>query len=236
MGGGDRWTQEHRGRRRTTDPGAPVRVLVVDDHNLFRAGLASVLAEHADIEVVAQASNGRLGVRLAHELRPGVVLMDLRLPDIDGVVATRTIVERDPAARVLVLTVATDEQDVVAAVLAGACGYLVKDAPVDDVVVAVRAAAQGEPALSPGAARALLERVRSQHIEPQPEPGMTEELSARELQVLRLVARGMENAEIGAELNISPWTVKKHLSSIFAKLGISNRIQAAIYAVQNGLG
>ena len=124
MGGGDRWTQEHRGRRRTTDPGAPVRVLVVDDHNLFRTGLASVLAEHADIEVVAQASNGRLGVRLAHELRPGVVLMDLRLPDIDGVVATRTIVERDPAARVLVLTVATDEQDVVPAVLAGACGYL----------------------------------------------------------------------------------------------------------------
>jgi DNA-binding NarL/FixJ family response regulator len=162
--------------------------------------------------------------------------MDLRLPDIDGVVATRTIVERDPAARVLVLTVATDEQDVVAAVLAGACGYLVKDAPVDDVVVAVRAAAQGEPALSPGAARALLERVRSQHIEPQPEPGMTEELSARELQVLRLVARGMENAQIGAELNISPWTVKKHLSSIFSKLGMSNRIQAAIYAVQNGLG
>lgn len=212
------------------------RVLVVDDHHLYRAGLASVLAEHDDIEVMAQASSGRQAVRLAGELRPDVILMDLWMPDVDGVVATHAIVERDPAARVVALTAACDEEHVAAAVLAGACGYLVKDAPVDDVVVAVRLAARGEAWLSPGAARVLLEHMRSRRIEPELEPGTSNGLSARELEVLRLVARGMENAEIAEALNISPWTAKRHLSSILAKLGMSNRLQAAIYAVRRGLG
>jgi DNA-binding NarL/FixJ family response regulator len=211
-----------------------IRVLVVDDHDLFRTGLALLLGAQEDIEVLAQASGGRAGVRLAHELRPDVVLMDLRMPDLDGVEATRAITGRDPAARVIVLTVASEEADVAAAVLAGACGYLVKDAPIDDVVVAVRAAAAGDSWLSPRAAAGLLERVRREHHEPAPEPEGGD-LSPRELDVLRLVARGLENSEIAAELGISPRTAKNHLSAILGKLGVSNRIQAAIYAVRNGL-
>jgi DNA-binding NarL/FixJ family response regulator len=223
-------------RGREVDEGAPIRVLVVDDHDLFRTGLASLLSEQEDIEVVAQASNGRLGVRLARELRPRVILMDLRLPGIDGVDATRAIVERDPSVRVIALTVADGEADVAAAVLAGACGYLVKDAPMDNVVLAVRAAARGESWLSQGAAAALMERLRSQHVEPEPEVCGAESLSPRELEVLRLMARGMENSEIAAELQISPRTAKNHVSSILGKLGLTNRIEAATYAVRRGLG
>jgi DNA-binding NarL/FixJ family response regulator len=221
---------------REVDEGGPIRVLVVDDHDLFRMGLASVLSEQEDIDVVAQASNGPMGVRLARELRPRVILMDLRLPGIDGVDATRAIVERDPSVRVIALTVAVGEADVAAAVLAGACGYLVKDAPMDNVVLAVRAAARGESWLSPAAAAALMERLRSQYVEPEPEVGGAESLSPRELEVLRLVARGMENSEIAGALHISPRTAKNHVSSILGKLGLTNRIEAATYAVRRGLG
>jgi DNA-binding NarL/FixJ family response regulator len=223
-------------RGRKVDEGGPIRVLVVDDHDLFRTGLASLLSEQEDIEVVAQASNGPMGVRLARELRPHVILMDLRLPGIDGVDATLAIVERDPSVRVIALTVADAEADVAAAVLAGACGYLAKDAPMDNVVLAVRAAARGESWLSPGAAAALMERLRSQHVEPEPEVCGAENLSPRELEVLRLVARGMENSEIAGELHISPRTAKNHVSSILGKLGLTNRIEAATYAVRRGLG
>jgi DNA-binding NarL/FixJ family response regulator len=176
-----------------------------------------------------------MGVRLARELKPDVILMDLRMPDLDGVDAIKAIVDHDPAARIIALTVASDEGDVAAAVVAGACGYLVKDAPLDDVVVAVRAAARGETWLSPRAAGALLDRVRRSNVESAPEPEVTSELSPRELEVLRLVARGLENSEIAAELGISPRTAKNHLSSILSKLGMTNRIQAAIYAVRSGL-
>ena len=130
---------------------------------------------------------------------------------------------------------AIDEKDVAAAVFAGACGYLVKDTPIDDVVAAVRAAADGESWLSPRAAAALLDRMRREHVEPSSEPQPPGNLSPRELEVLRLVARGMENAEIAAELNISPRTAKNHLSSVLGKLGVSNRVQAAIFAVQQGI-
>jgi DNA-binding NarL/FixJ family response regulator len=215
--------------------GARTRALVVDDHDLFRTGLASLLAAQGDIEVVAQASGGRMGVRLARELRPDVVLMDLRMPDLDGIEATRAIIEQDPTARVIALTVASAESDVAAAVFAGACGYLVKDSPIDDVVVAVRAAANGDAWLSPRAAGALLERMRREHVDREPEPDGSDQLSPRELDVLRLVARGMENSEIAVELGISPRTAKNHLSSILAKLGMTNRIQAAIFAVRRGL-
>ncbi|HKO29469.1 MAG TPA: response regulator transcription factor, partial [Solirubrobacteraceae bacterium] len=133
-----------------------IRVLVVDDHDLFRTGLASLLAMQPDIEVVAQASGGRMGVRLADELRPDVVLMDLRMPDLEGPTATREILDRNPDARVLVLTVASDDCDVEAALEAGACGFMAKDTPVDRVAIAVRAAAQGVAWLSPRAAQLVL--------------------------------------------------------------------------------
>jgi DNA-binding NarL/FixJ family response regulator len=214
---------------------APIRVLVVDDHDLFRSGLASVLASHADMEIVGQASGGKMGVRLARELRPDVVLMDLRMPDLDGPAATRAILEHNPDTRVLALTVASDESDVAAAVVAGACGYLLKDSPIDDVVEAVRAAARGVAWLSPRAAEALLKRIRRDWVEPRESHELEQDLSPRELEVLQLVARGLDNAEIAAELSISPRTAKNHVSNILAKLDVPNRIQAATYAVRTGL-
>jgi DNA-binding NarL/FixJ family response regulator len=176
-----------------------------------------------------------MGVRLARELRPDVVLMDLRMPDMDGVQATRSIVDENPQAKVLVLTVSAEEGDVASAVVAGACGYLVKDAPIDDVVLAIRAAARGDAWLSPRAASGLLDRVRRDHVDPTPEPEEDEQLSPRELEVLQLLAKGMENAEIAVELGISARTAKNHVSSILTTLGVQNRIQAAVYAVQRGL-
>ncbi len=212
-----------------------IRVLVVDDHDLFRTGLASLLGSQPDIEVIAQASGGRMGVRLADELRPDVVLMDLRMPDIEGPEATREILERDPSTRVVALTVASEDADVAAVVGAGACGFLAKDTPIDGVAVAIRAAVQGVAWLSPRAAEVVLGRVRRDELEQEAEPEPTHELSARELEVLRLIARGMENAEIAHELGISPRTAKNHVSNILAKLGLPGRVQAAIYAVRRGL-
>jgi DNA-binding NarL/FixJ family response regulator len=214
---------------------AEITVLVVDDHDLFRTGLASLLGAHGDIEVVGQASGGRMGIRLAKELAPDVVLMDLRMPDVDGVEATRAIIEGLPGARVVALTVASEDGDVAEAVRAGACGFLVKDTPVDDIVVAVRAAAQGAAWLSPRAADAILGRVREGSEAVAQEGGPFDLLSPRELDVLRLMAQGLENSEIARELNISPRTAKNHVSSILLKLGFPNRIQAAIYAVRGGL-
>ena len=217
------------------EPAEPITVLVVDDHDLFRSGLSAMLKSAPGIEVIGQASRATLGIRLALELRPQVVLMDLRLPDIDGLDAIGQIVEQSPDARVIVLTVASDEADVAAAVLAGACGYLLKDNPIESVVAAVRAAAAGESWLSPKAASAVLDKIRRDHVEPLGKSNAAGILSPRELEILRLLARGLENAEIAAELHISPRTAKNHLSNVLAKLGMSNRVQAAIYAVRHGL-
>jgi DNA-binding NarL/FixJ family response regulator len=214
---------------------ARIRVLVVDDHDLFRAGLASILASHDAIDVVAQASGGRAGVRLAGELRPNVVLMDMQMPDLDGPAATQQILAHNPDVRVLALTVVSDEANVAAAVIAGACGYLLKDSPIDDVVDAVRAAARGITWLSPRAADALLDRIRRDYVEPGDVSGAEPGLSPRELEVLQLVARGLDNTEIATALSISPRTAKNHVSSILSKLEVPNRIQAATYAVRAGL-
>jgi DNA-binding NarL/FixJ family response regulator len=227
---GGRAMQEAKGTAK-----APIRVLVVDDHDLFRAGLSSVLASHADIQVVAQASGGKMAIRLARELRPDVVLMDLRMPDLDGSAAMRAIREQNQTVRVLALTVTADESDVAAAVVAGAWGYLLKDSPIDDVVEAVRAAARGVAWLSPRAAEALLDRIRRDYAEPDRRREREQHLSPRELEVLQLVARGLDNGEIAAELGISPRTAKNHVSSILSKLEVPNRIQAATYAVRSGL-
>ncbi len=213
---------------------ASIRVLVVDDHDLFRAGLVSLLEESADIEVVGQASGGRLAVRLADELQPDVILMDVRMPGTDGPTATRQILERHPTTRVLALTVASDDAEVTAVMAAGACGFLAKDTPIDGVLVAVRAAAEGVAWLSPRAAEIVLGRLRRSD-EAEPAGQLVEQLSARELDVLALLARGMENSEIARELGISPRTVKNHVSSILAKLGQTSRVQAAVYAARRGL-
>ena len=216
--------------------GPLIRVLVVDDHDLFRTGLASLLGSQPDIDVVAQASGGRAGVRLAGELRPDVILMDLRMPDLEGAEATAQILERDPSMHVLALTVESDDAAVATAMSAGACGFLAKDTPVDDVVSAVRAAAGGAAWLSPRAAEVVLGRLRATHPDNGPDQRAIDQLSPRELDVLRLIARGLDNATIADQLNISARTAKNHVSSILAKLGLSSRIQAAIYAVRSGLG
>jgi DNA-binding NarL/FixJ family response regulator len=213
----------------------PIRVLVVDDHDLFRTGLSSLLAAQAGIEVVAQASGGHAAVRLAGELQPDVVLMDLRMPDLDGPAATRAILASRESARVLALTVVADEAAVNEALEAGSCGFLAKDTPVDGVVAAVHAAAQGAAWLSPRAAEVVLGHLRRNGGSGDPDHTPIEELSARELDVLRLIARGMENSEIADELNISRRTAKNHVSNILAKLGLPSRVQAAIYAVRRGL-
>ena len=210
-------------------------MLVVDDHDLFRTGLSSLLASQPDFEIAAQASGGRMAVRLARELRPDVILMDLRMPDLGGEEATRQIVVENPDSRIVALTVMSDEGSVAAAVRAGACGYLVKDAPIDEVVAATRAAAAGNAWLSPGAAVALLERVRREEERPVIDSSGLEELTSRELEVLRLIAQGRENSEIATELRISSRTAKNHVSSILGKLGLSSRVQAAVFAVHHGI-
>jgi DNA-binding NarL/FixJ family response regulator len=212
-----------------------IGVLVVDDHDLFRAGLASLLSTESDIEVVAQASTGRSGVRLAGELQPDVVLMDLRMPDISGHDATRAIVAERPSARVVVLTVSSADEDVEAAVEAGACGFLAKDTPIEEVASAVRAAASGAAWLSSRAAEVVLGSLRRAKQERLLDDAVIQDLSPRELEVLHLIARGMENAEIAQTLGISPRTAKNHVSSILAKLGLPSRVQAAIYAVRHDL-
>lgn len=212
-----------------------IGVLVVDDHDLFRTGLASLLSTEEDISVLAQASTGRSGVRLARELRPDVVLMDLRMPDISGHDATRAIVAERPSARVVVLTVSSADEDVEAAVEAGACGFLAKDTPIEEVASAVRAAASGAAWLSSRAAEVVLGSLRRAKQERPVDDGPIEDLSPRELDVLHLIARGMENAEIAGALGISPRTAKNHVSSILAKLGLPSRVQAAIYAVRHDL-
>jgi two-component system, NarL family, response regulator LiaR len=212
-----------------------VRLLVVDDHDVFRTGLASLLSAEDGLEVVGQASGGRMGVRLAAELDPEVVLMDMRMPDISGPEATRQILDRDPDARVLALTVASEDADVSAALQAGACGFLAKDTPIDNLVVAIHAAASGAAWLSPRAAEVVLGRIRAPAPVPEPESDRLAQLSEREVAVLRLIASGMENAEIAAALNISPRTAKNHVSNILSKLGLPSRVQAAVYAVRQGV-
>jgi two-component system, NarL family, response regulator LiaR len=233
-------TVSYRAARGSTDAEARhtelIRVLVVDDHDLFRTGLSSLLSSQPDMEVVAQASGGRMALRLANELRPDVVLMDLRMPDLDGPAATRAILQENPAIRVVVLTAMAEDAAVAVAIHAGACGFLAKDTPIDDVVAAVRAAASGAAWLAPRAAEVVLGRIREGEVAQGTEPTLLETLSPRELSVLRLLARGMDNNGIADSLNMSPRTVKNHVSSILAKLGVPNRIHAAIYALRGGIG
>jgi NarL family two-component system response regulator LiaR len=207
----------------------------VDDHDLFRTGLASLLTDEPGISVAAQASGGRLGVRLARELSPDVILMDVRMPDVSGPEATRQILANDPRARVLALTIASEDHEIAAILQAGACGFMSKDTPVSNMVVAIKTTASGAAWLSPKAAEVVLGHIRASRPGPQRELSPIEQLSPRELDVLRLIADGLENAEIAAALNISPRTAKNHVSNILAKLNLPSRVQAAVYAVRQSL-
>jgi DNA-binding NarL/FixJ family response regulator len=208
----------------------PVRVVLADDHAFYRDGLAEILAMEG-INVVAQVPNGEAAVDAAVELAPDVVVMDLNMPTISGVEATRLVRDRAPACRVVMLTVSADDEDVIDAIVAGANGYVLKDGPVEEIAAAIRAVALGQSLVTPRVASSLLSRIRS---EPKHDPvASSVELSAREIDVLGLLADGKANAEIGELLFISPSTVRNHISSILMKLHVENRVQAAVRAVRD---
>ncbi len=210
-----------------------IRVLLVEDHTLFRQGLRDLL-DQAGIEVVAEAGDGMSAVRLAREVRPDVVVMDLHMPRMDGIDATSEIMKSDRPPVVLVLTVSTTSDDVLDAIAAGASGYLLKDASADEIVDAVRTANAGRSPLSPTIASAVVKRVREQSVMHEATDDLLA-LSEREREILRLVAQGRDNTEIAQELYLSPSTVKNHVSSILEKLGVKTRVQAAVRASRAGI-
>jgi len=202
-----------------------IRLLIVDDHSVVRAGLEQLAATFSDVEVVATAADGVEAVARCVDTRPDVVLMDLEMPRMDGIDATRRIAEVVPEAQVVILTSFSDRDRIMRALDAGAIGYILKDAAPDEVADAVRAAARGESPLDPKAARALIAS-RHEH---------ESELSVRELEVLALVADGCQNKEISRRLGISEKTVKAHLTSVFRSIGVTDRTQAALWAERHGL-
>jgi len=210
-----------------------IRVLVADDQSMVRAGFRMLLSGEPDIEVVAEASNGREAVDLAARFDPTVILMDIRMPELDGLEATRRIIAADEAARVLILTTFDLDEYVYEALRAGASGFVLKDDPPEQLIAAVRTVAAGDALLSP----AITKRVIRQFTRvPRPAPPKElDDLSAREQEVLRLIARGLSNAEIGRELYISETTVKTHITHILQKLGLRDRVQAVVLAHETGL-
>jgi len=203
-----------------------IRLVVVDDHPVVRDGLKGMLASQPDLEIAGEAANGEEAVALVGRLHPDVVLMDLRMPVLDGVAATSQIRERWPEMRVLVLTTYDADADILRAVEAGATGYILKDAPREELFRAIRLTAQGQPYLAPSVATRLMNRVRAP---------AEDTMSAREVEVLSLVSKGSSNKEIARQLRLSEATIKSHLLHIFAKLGVSDRTQAVTLAVRKGI-
>ncbi len=222
----------------------PTRVVLADDHPLFREGVASLLGRSGDAVLLAEAATGEEAVRLADELLPDIVLMDIKMPGMGGTEATRRIVGRNPHIGVIVLTMFEDEESVFAALKAGARGYVLKDADRGMLLEAIRAVARGEALLGPSVARRVLEQfAQVSPPAPQSPPSAPsvwlqpfEELTPRELEVLGLIARGLRNREIAGRLVISERTVGNHISNIFAKLQVADRAQAIVRARQAGLG
>jgi DNA-binding NarL/FixJ family response regulator len=209
-----------------SEPMSQIRVLLADDHQLVRAGLEQLLATAADMDVVATAVDGLEAVRLAEETKPDVVLMDLVMPGMGGVDATRRIVECCPGAAVVVLTSFSDQERILDALDAGAIGYLLKDVEPAQLLAGVRSAARGESPIDPKAARQLL-RARGSRV--------SAGLTPREMEVLSLVRRGLANKQIARSLDISERTVKAHLTSAFQRIGVVDRVQAALWAERNGI-
>ena len=213
-----------------------IKILLVDDQPLFREGLRTVLSLHSDFEVVGEAANGSEAIRLSRSLLPSVVLMDLQMPILDGVSATRRLHEEQPSCRVIVLTTFDDDEMVFDGLRAGAVGYLLKDVPSEKLAEAIRAAARGESFLQPSvAAKVVAEFARLSGRTAAVMDSLIEPLSERELEILRLIARGTSNREIANGLFIAEGTVKNHVTNILAKLGVRDRTQAAIKAKDIGL-
>ncbi|MGH2968312.1 MAG: response regulator [Solirubrobacteraceae bacterium] len=211
-----------------------IRVLLADDQSLVRAGFRMILKAEPDIEVVGEAGDGREAIARADTFAPDVVLMDIRMPGVDGIAATRSITAREHAPRVLVLTTFDSDQYVYEALRAGASAFLLKDAPEHQLLAAIRVVADGGSLFAPSVTRRLIEQF-AQHAGGSTPPSALEELTARELEVLRLIARGLSNAEIAAELVVTEHTTKTHVASILQKLHLRNRVQAVVLAYESGL-
>jgi DNA-binding NarL/FixJ family response regulator len=213
----------------------PIRVLIADDQALLRGGFRLILDAQADIEVVGEASNGEEALGLAEELRPDVVLMDVRMPDLDGIEATRRLSEREGAPRVVMLTTFDTAEVVYEAMRAGASGFLVKDLPPEQLAAGIRTVAAGDALLAPTVTRHLIEEFVRRPPPGAPEPPGLEELTEREAEVLGLVARGLSNAEIASELVVTEATVKTHVAHVLQKLDLRDRVQAVVYAYEHGV-
>ncbi|MFG3556328.1 response regulator [Micromonospora sp. NPDC047557] len=213
---------------------AAIRVLIADDQALVRAGFAMIIESREDLAVVGEAGDGLEAVALAGRLRPDVILMDVRMPRLDGIEATRRLVAAGQAARIIMLTTFDLDEPVFAALRAGASGFLLKDIRPDELAAAVRVVARGEALLAPTVTRRLLDRFASELPGGTPPPAL-DALSAREIEVLTLVARALSNDEIAERLVLSRATVKTHLSAILLKLGLRDRVQAAVLAYECGL-
>jgi len=215
----------------------PIRILLADDHALLRQGTAELLRREADLKVVGEASNGEQAIELAQTLRPDIVVMDVRMPVLSGIEATRRIREAQPGVQVLVLTAHDDDQYVFSLLQAGASGYLLKTAPIGDLIRAIRQVGQGESPLDPAIARKVVVRFsRDRQSPPVPMEAAParQELTARELEVLQLLAQGLNNRAIAETLYVSDRTVQAHLTSIFAKMGVTSRLEAVLMAIRRG--
>ncbi|MBI1294022.1 response regulator [bacterium] len=211
----------------------PIRVFVTDDHAIVRKGITALLSAKAEFEVVGEAENGREAVEEADRLQPDVILMDLEMPEMDGIEAIRAITQKHADARILVLTSFAGDDKAFPAIKAGALGYLLKDSSPQELVQAIQQVHRGEPSIHPTIARKLLREISappSRQQPPSPDP-----LTEREVEILRCVARGLSNAEIALELVISEATVRNHVSNVLGKLHLASRIQAALYALREGL-
>jgi DNA-binding NarL/FixJ family response regulator len=210
-----------------------IRVLVADDQAMVRAGFRMLLADEADIDVVAEASNGLEAIDKAERFHPTVVLMDIRMPELDGLEATRRILAADPAARILILTTFDLDQYIYEALKAGASGFVLKDDPPEQLIAAIHTVAGGDALLSPAVTRRVITQfTHLPRLTPLPE---LDELTARERDILRLIAEGLSNAEIGERLYISETTVKTHVTHVLQKLNLRDRVQAVVLAYQSGL-
>ncbi|OZD60291.1 DNA-binding response regulator [Rhodococcus sp. 06-1059B-a] len=213
----------------------PISVLIVDDQELMRMGLTMVLDAQEDIDVVGEAADGKAALEAVADLQPDVVLMDVRMPGIDGVEATEQITSSASLSRVLVMTTFDLDEHVLGAIRAGASGFLLKDTPPDDLVSAIRSIAGGDAVVSPKVTKRLLTRMVADEATPLRDPAMLDALTDREREVLELLATGLSNAEIAQRLGLSEATVKTHVGRMFTKLGLRDRVQAVVLAYETGL-